>query len=224
MALVYIVEDDTDIREMETYALKSAGLSVDAFANSEAFFEMLSERLPDLVILDIMLPGEDGLSVLKKLREGHTTHAIPIMMVTAKTSEADRVKGLDSGADDYLIKPFGIMELVSRCKALLRRSNRLMTVLAYETIEMDDERHRVTADGQDVELTFKEYSLLKYLLENCGTTVTRERLMEAVWGFAFTGETRTVDMHIKTLRQKLGKYGARIETVRNVGYRIGEQI
>lgn len=221
MALVYIVEDDTDIREMETYALKSAGLSVDAFANSEAFFEMLSERLPDLVILDIMLPGEDGLSVLKKLREGHTTHAIPIMMVTAKTSEADRVKGLDSGADDYLIKPFGIMELVSRCKALLRRSNRLMTVLAYETIEMDDERHRVTADGQDVELTFKEYSLLKYLLENCGTTVTRERLMEAVWGFAFTGETRTVDMHIKTLRKKLGASGALILTVRNVGYQLG---
>ena len=181
MALVYIVEDDTDIREMETYALKSAGLSVDAFANSEAFFEMLSERLPDLVILDIMLPG----------------------------------------ADDYLIKPFGIMELVSRCKALLRRSNRLMTVLAYETIEMDDERHRVTADGQDVELTFKEYSLLKYLLENCGTTVTRERLMEAVWGFAFTGETRTVDMHIKTLRKKLGASGALILTVRNVGYQLG---
>ena len=221
MALVYIVEDDTDIREMETYALKSAGLSVDAFANSEAFFEMLSERLPDLVILDIMLPGEDGLSVLKKLREGHTTQAIPIMMVTAKTSEADRVKGLDSGADDYLIKPFGIMEMVSRCKALLRRSNRLMTVLAYETIEMDDERHRVTADGQDVELTFKEYSLLKYLLENCGTTVTRERLMEAVWGFAFTGETRTVDMHIKTLRKKLGRSGALILTVRNVGYQLG---
>ena len=221
MALVYIVEDDTDIREMETYALKSAGLSVDAFANSEAFFEMLSERLPDLVILDIMLPGEDGLSVLKKLREGHTTQAIPIMMVTAKTSEADRVRGLDSGADDYLVKPFGIMELVSRCKALLRRSNRLMTVLAYESIEMDDERHRVTENGRDVELTFKEYMLLKFLLENCGTTVTRERLMEAVWGFAFTGETRTVDMHIKTLRKKLGASGALILTVRNVGYQLG---
>ena len=221
MALVYIIEDDPDIREMETYARKSAGLSVDAFATSEAFFEMLSERLPDLVILDIMLPGEDGLSVLKKLREGHTTQAIPIMMVTAKTSEADRVCGLDSGADDYLVKPFGIMELVSRCKALLRRSNRLMTVLAYESIEMDDERHRVTENGRDVELTFKEYMLLKFLLENCGTTVTRERLMEAVWGFAFTGETRTVDMHIKTLRKKLGASGALILTVRNVGYQLG---
>ena len=221
MALVYIVEDDTDIREMETYALKSAGLSVDAFYDSETFFEALAKRLPDLVLLDIMLPGEDGLSVLKKLREGHATQAIPILMVSAKTSEADRVKGLDSGADDYLIKPFGIMELVSRCKALLRRANRLVPVLAYETVEMDDERHRVTVEGSDVELTFKEYALLKFLLENCGTTVTRERLMEAVWGFAFTGETRTVDMHIKTLRKKLGKAGALILTVRNVGYQLG---
>ena len=222
MALVYIVEDDTDIREMETYALKSAGLSVDAFANSEAFFEMLSERLPDLVILDIMLPGEDGLSVLKKLREGHTTQAIPIMMVTAKTSEADRVKGLDSGADDYLIKPFGIMEMVSRCKALLRRTHRsAAAVLRFGSIELDDSRHRVTVDEQETELTFKEYGLLKHLLSNIGTPVTRAQLMEAVWGFAFTGETRTVDMHIKTLRKKLGDAGNLIETVRNVGYRIG---
>ena len=221
MALVYIVEDDNDIREMETYALRSAGLSVDAFADSESFFATVSQRLPDLVLLDIMLPGEDGLSILKKLREGHTTQTIPIMMVSAKTSEKDRVKGLDSGADDYLIKPFGIMELVSRCKALLRRSNRLVTVLAYDTIEMDDERHRVTVDGNDVELTFKEYALLKFLLENSGTTVTRERLMEAVWGFAFTGESRTVDMHIKTLRKKLGAAGAHILTVRNVGYQLG---
>ncbi len=221
MALVYIVEDDNDIREMETYALRSAGLSVDAFTNSESFFATLSQRLPDLVLLDIMLPGEDGLSILKKLREGHTTQTIPIMMISAKTSEKDRVKGLDSGADDYLIKPFGIMELVSRCKALLRRSNRLVTVLAYDTIEMDDERHRVTVDGNDVELTFKEYALLKFLLENSGTTVTRERLMEAVWGFAFTGESRTVDMHIKTLRKKLGAAGAHILTVRNVGYQLG---
>ena len=221
MALIYIVEDDIDIREMETFALKSAGLSVDAFADSETFFAALSERLPDLVLLDIMLPGRDGLAVLKELRENPTTQAIPIMMVSAKTSEADRVRGLDSGADDYLVKPFGIMELVSRCKALLRRANRLLPVLAYETIEMDDERHRVTADGTDVELTFKEYALLKYLLENCGTTVTRERLMEAVWGFAFTGESRTVDMHIKTLRKKLGPSGALILTVRNVGYQLG---
>ncbi len=221
MALVYIVEDDTDIREMETYALKSAGLSVDAFAESEPFFRQLSERLPDLVLLDIMLPGEDGLTILKRLREGHVTQAIPIIMVTAKTSEIDRVTGLDSGADDYLVKPFGIMEMVSRCKALLRRSNRYVPVLAYKSIEMDDERHRVTVEGSDVELTFKEYALLKFLLENCGTTVTRERMMEAVWGFAFAGETRTVDMHIKTLRRKLGPAGTLILTVRNVGYQLG---
>ena len=221
MALVYIVEDDIDIREMETYALKSAGLSVEAFPDGESFFEKLAERLPDLIMLDIMLPGEDGLSVLKRLREGHTTQAIPIIMVTAKTSELDKVKGLDEGADDYLTKPFGIMEMVSRCKALLRRSNRHGAVLAYESIELDDARHRVTVDNKDVELTFKEYALLKYLLENSGTAVTRDRLMEAVWGFAFTGETRTVDMHVKTLRKKLGDSGALIMTVRNVGYQLG---
>lgn len=221
MALVYIVEDDLDIREMETYALKSAGFSTEAFAESGSFFLKLSERLPDLVLLDIMLPGEDGLSVLKRLREGHTTKNLPIILVTAKTSETDKVKGLDGGADDYLTKPFGVMEMVSRCKALLRRANRTGAVLAYETIEMDDARHRVTVEGRDVELTFKEYALLKYLLENCGTAITRDQLMEAVWGFAFTGETRTVDMHIKTLRKKLGVAGAFITTVRNVGYQLG---
>ena len=221
MALVYIVEDDLNIREMETYALKSAGLSVSAFCDSESFFLKLSERLPDLILLDIMLPGEDGLTVLNRLRENHTTQAIPIIMVTAKTSEIDKVKGLDAGADDYLTKPFGVMEMVSRCNALLRRSNRRSAVLAYDCIELDDARHRVTVASRDVELTFKEYALLKYLLENSGTAVSRDRLMEAVWGFAFTGETRTVDMHVKTLRKKLGEGGALIFTVRNVGYQLG---
>ena len=221
MALVYIVEDDIDIREMETYALKSEGFSVEAFPDSESFFEKLALRLPDLILLDIMLPGEDGLTVLKRLRRGHMTEAIPIIMITAKTSETDKVKGLDGGADDYLTKPFGIMEMVSRCKALLRRSNRHGAVLAYETIELDDARHRVSVEGKDVELTYKEYELLKYLLENTGTAVTRDRLMETVWGFAFTGETRTVDMHIKTLRKKLGSGGMLITTVRNVGYQLG---
>ena len=221
MALVYIVEDNIDIREMETYALKSEGLSVEAFPDSESFFLKLAVRLPDLVLLDIMLPGEDGLSVLRRLREGHATQAIPIIMITAKTSELDKVRGLDAGADDYLTKPFGIMEMVSRCKALLRRSNRHGAVLAYETIELDDARHRVTVEGKDVELTYKEYELLKYLLENSGTAISRDRLMETVWGFAFTGETRTVDMHIKTLRKKLGNGGALIMTVRNVGYQLG---
>ena len=221
MALVYIVEDDLDIREMETYALKSAGLSVAAFCDSESFYRKLAERLPDLILLDIMLPGEDGMQMLRKLRENRTTQAIPIIMVTAKTSELDRVKGLDAGADDYLCKPFGIMEMVSRCNALLRRSNRHSAVLAYGSIELDDARHRVTVDGQDVTLTYKEYVLLKFLLENSGAAVTRDELMQAVWGFAFTGETRTVDMHIKTLRKKLGAGGDLIKTVRNVGYQLG---
>ena len=221
MALVYIVEDDADIREIEAYALSSAGLSVESFPEGKAFFQAVRTRIPDLVLLDVMLPGEDGMTVLRHLRADAATQTVPIIMVTAKTSEADKVKGLDSGADDYLTKPFGIMELVSRCKALLRRAHRKSAVLAFESIELDDDRHRVTVDGRETELTFKEYGLLKFLLENSGTPVTRDRLMEAVWGFAFTGETRTVDMHIKTLRKKLGPAGALVETVRNVGYRIG---
>lgn len=221
MALVYIAEDDIDIREMEVYALRSAGFSVDAFPGGTSLLAALGKRIPDLVLLDIMMPGRDGLSILKELRADPETQAIPIIMVTAKTSEADTVKGLDSGADDYLTKPFGIMELVSRCKALLRRSRRKTSMLAFEPIELDDDRHRVTVNGQETELTFKEYGLLKYLLENRGAPVTRDQMMQAVWGFAFTGETRTVDMHIKTLRKKLGEAGNLIETVRNVGYRIG---
>ena len=221
MALVYIVEDDADIREMEAYALSSAGLSAESFPESKAFFQAVKNRIPDLVLLDVMLPGEDGMAILRRLRADAATQAIPIIMVTAKTSEADKVRGLDSGADDYLTKPFGVMELVSRCKALLRRAHRKSAVLAFESIEMDDDRHCVTVDGRETELTFKEDGLLKFLLENSGVPVTRDRLMEAVWGFAFTGETRTVDMHIKTLRKKLGPAGALIETIRNVGYRIG---
>ena len=221
MALVYIAEDDIDIREMEAFALKSVGLSVESFPEGASFLAAVKNRLPDLVLLDIMLPGADGLQILKALRSDPATQALPIIMVTAKTSEADKVKGLDSGADDYLTKPFGVMELVSRCKALLRRTHRQSTVLRFESIELDDDRHRVTVDGRETELTFKEYGLLKHLLEHRGTPVTRAQLMEAVWGFAFTGETCTVDMHIKTLRKKLGEAGDLVETVRNVGYRIG---
>ncbi len=221
MDRIYIVEDDADIREMEAYALSSAGFSVEAFEESTAFFAAARKQLPDLVLLDVMLPGTDGLAVLKRLRADPAACAIPIIMVTAKTAEADKVKGLDSGADDYLTKPFGVMELVSRCKALLRRAHRQTAVLSFGPIEMDDDRHRVTVDWQETELTFKEYGLLKYLLSNAGMSVTRDQLMEAVWGFAFTGETRTVDMHIKTLRKKLGSAGGLIETVRNVGYRLG---
>ena len=223
MERIYLVEDDPDIREMETYALNSAGLSVTPFDSAAPFFDALQRSHPDLVLLDVMLPGTDGMQILKRLRDDPDTQAIPIILVTAKTSEADKVRGLDSGADDYLTKPFGVMEMVSRCKALLRRAHRQSAVLAFDSIELDDARHCVTVDGREVELTFKEYGLLKYLLQNCGTAVTRDRLMESVWGFAFTGETRTVDMHIKTLRKKLGEAGQLIETVRNVGYKIGGQ-
>jgi two-component system alkaline phosphatase synthesis response regulator PhoP len=221
MERVYLVEDDPDIREMEAYALKSAGLSVTAFDSAAPFFAAIRDALPDLVLLDVMLPGMDGMQVLKRLRDDPETQAIPIIMVTAKSSEADKVKGLDSGADDYLTKPFGVMELVSRCRALLRRANRTAPSLSFGTIELDDACHRVTADGREIELTFKEYGLLKYLLEHRGTAVSRDMLMQAVWGFAFAGETRTVDMHVKTLRKKLGAAGECIETVRNVGYRLG---
>ncbi len=221
MERIFLVEDDPDIREMEAYALRSAGLSVTAFESAAPFFDALRTALPDLVLLDVMLPGMDGMQVLKKLRDDPATRTIPIIMVTAKTSEADKVRGLDSGADDYLTKPFGVMELVSRCKALLRRANRTAPSFSFDAIELDDETHRVTAGGREIELTFKEYGLLRYLLEHRGAAVTRDTLMQAVWGFAFAGETRTVDMHIKTLRKKLGPAGACIETVRNVGYRLG---
>lgn len=221
MPLVYIVEDDTDIREMESYALKNSGLDVEMLASGAALNDALKRQLPDLILLDIMLPDEDGLSILKRLRAEKETKELPIIMVTAKTTELDKVRGLDMGADDYLTKPFGIMELVSRVKALLRRTKRQTNELVYESITLDDERHLVTANGEPVELTYKEFELLKFLLQNCGTVVSRDRLMDAVWGFAFAGETRTVDMHIKTLRKKLGASGMLIVTVRNVGYRLG---
>lgn len=221
MPLVYIVEDDTDIREMESYALKNSGLDVEMLASGAALNDALKRQLPDLILLDIMLPDEDGLSILKRLRAEKETQELPIILVTAKTTELDKVRGLDMGADDYLTKPFGIMELVSRVKALLRRTRRQTNELTYETISLDAERHLVTADGEPVELTYKEFELLKFLLQNSGTVVSRDRLMDAVWGFAFAGETRTVDMHIKTLRKKLGESGMLIVTVRNVGYRLG---
>lgn len=221
MPLVYIVEDDTDIREMESYALKNSGLDVEMLASGAALNDALKRQLPDLILLDIMLPDEDGLSILKRLRAEKETQELPIILVTAKTTELDKVRGLDMGADDYLTKPFGIMELVSRVKALLRRTRRQTNELTYETISLDAERHLVTADGEPVELTYKEFELLKFLLQNSGTVVSRDRLMDAVWGFAFAGETRTVDMHIKTLRKKLGESGRLIVTVRNVGYRLG---
>lgn len=181
-------------------------------------------KSPDLIILDVMLPKEDGLSILATLRADTTTKHIPIMMVTAKTSEMDKVRGLDTGADDYITKPFGIMELVSRVKALLRRTSTVdkNATVSYGNVELSIEKHCVTVDNQVCELTYKEFELLRYLLENQGIVLSRDKIMERVWGFDYEGETRTVDMHIKTLRQKLGESGSMIKTVRNVGYKVGE--
>lgn len=222
MATIYIVEDDRNIREIETIALKNSGYNVEAFDLAKSFYRRLDERTPDLIILDVMLPDEDGLDILKKLRGRGDTKKLPILMVTAKSTELDKVRGLDMGADDYLAKPFGVMELVSRVKALLRRTKDEAEIksLRLGDIVMDGERRQVFVKDVQVDLTFKEYELLKYLIANQGIVLTREQIMGQVWGTYFEGETRTVDMHIKTLRQKLAEEGTRIRTVRNVGYVI----
>ena len=222
--LIYIVEDDTDIRELETYALKNSGYDVQSFSESKSFFRACTAELPQLVILDVMLPDFDGLSVLEKLRQDAITKSIPVILVTAKTSEMDKVKGLDMGADDYITKPFSVLELISRVRAILRRcsSDIKQEVITLGGIVFDDSKHIVTSDGEVCTLTFKEYELLKYLLKNKGMALTRENIILNVWGYDFEGESRTVDMHITTLRQKLGNCGNLIKTVRNVGYKAGE--
>lgn len=222
MAIIYIVEDDRNIREIESIALKNSGYTVEAFELAKPFFRRLEERTPDLILLDVMLPDEDGLNILKKLRNRGDTKKLPILMVTAKSTELDKVRGLDMGADDYLSKPFGVMELASRVKALLRRTKGENEEKFFRLgdIFMDGERRMVFVKDVPVELTFKEYELLKYLISNQGVVLTREQIMGRVWGTYFESETRTVDMHIKTLRQKLAEEGARIRTVRNVGYVI----
>ena len=221
---IYIVEDDADIRGMMTYALRNSGYEVEGFGDGKSFFEAVGARTPDLVLLDILLPGEDGLSLLSALRARPETKDLPIMMVTAKTTELDKVTGLDMGADDYLTKPFGIMELVSRVKALLRRTAPKEQAQVYRCgdVELDDSRHAVTVGGEPCILTYKEYELLKFLLINQDIVVSRENIISHVWGFDYGGESRTVDMHVKTLRQKLGESGALIKTVRNVGYKLGK--
>ena len=220
MALIYIVEDDNNISEIESFALKNSGFHVEEFPDAKAFFERLGEKLPNLVLLDVMLPDEDGLSVVAKLRKRSDTRKLPVIMVTAKTTEIDKVKGLDLGADDYLAKPFGVMELISRVKALLRRSDGMSEekILSVGEISLDVERHTVKVAGESCELTYKEYELLKLLLANAGIVTSREVILDRVWGTDFEGESRTLDMHIKTLRQKLKESGQRIKTVRNVGY------
>lgn len=226
MSVVFVVEDDTNIREIERYALKNSGYEVETFESGAELFQRLKEEIPSLILLDIMLPGESGLDILAKIRGTAETSRIPIIMVTAKTSELDKVKGLDLGADDYISKPFGVMELVSRVKALLRRSNPVQdeAQLMLGDIYIDNDRHAVLVGGKPCELTFKEFELLKYLIINRGIVLSRDKLMNQVWGFEYEGESRTVDMHIKTLRQKLGDAGHYIKTVRNVGYMIEEQV
>lgn len=222
MSEIFIVEDDVNIREIERYALTNSGYQVEEFGTGTQLFLRLQEHLPALILLDIMLPNEDGMDILKKIRSNKETAEIPVIMVTAKSTELDKVKGLDSGADDYMTKPFGIMELISRVKALLRRTSKAQdeTVIEYKNIVIDNDKRSVLADGSSCELTFKEYELLKYLLINKGIVLSRDKIMNQVWGFDYEGETRTVDMHIKTLRQKLGEYGSIIKTVRNVGYMV----
>ena len=222
MALIYIVEDDQNIREIESFALKNSGYQVQGFECAKDFYHQLAEKTPDCILLDIMLPDEDGLEIVRKLRAIPDTKKVPVMMVTAKTTEIDKVKGLDIGADDYITKPFGVMELISRVKALLRRSMNTEEekFLSAGDIFLDGEKHMVYVNDEPCELTFKEYELLKVLMKNAGNVMTREILMDRVWGTSYEGESRTLDMHIKTLRKKLGVSGEYIKTVRNVGYRL----
>lgn len=219
---IYIVEDDKNIREIEMFALKNSGYAVEEFENAKSFFSRTVEKVPDLVLLDIMLPDMDGLEIVKKLRSRPDTVRVPIILVTAKTTELDKVKGLDIGADDYLTKPFGVMELISRVKALLRRSRSLQDdkQLVLGDITLDSERREVHVGGELCELTFKEFELLKLLMVNAGIVLHRDTIMSDVWGTDYEGESRTLDMHIKTLRQKLGEAGNMIKTVRNVGYKM----
>lgn len=221
--MIYCVEDDRSIRELVIYTLKSIGYEAIGFDKAEPFYKELENKLPDLVLLDIMLPGEDGIKILKKLKASSKLRHIPVIMLTAKSAEYDKVLGLDSGADDYITKPFGIMEFLSRVKAVLRRSGNVSnpSEISVGRLTMYIDKHVVIADGKEVALTFKEFELLKYLMENAGIVLTRDKLLEEVWGYEYEGETRTLDVHIRTLRQKLGEAGAVIETVRGVGYKIG---
>ena len=221
--MIYLVEDDASIRELVAYALNNSGFEAEGFAAPADFWKAMEHRRPQLVLLDIMLPGEDGLQILKKLRSAPATRRLPVIMVTAKGSEYEKVMGLELGADDYIPKPFGMMELVARVKAVLRRSGSLPQEEAVSAgpIRIFPEEHRVEVDGREVALTLKEYELLSMLLRNRGVVLTRDRLLEEIWGYSFDGENRTVDVHIRRLREKLGPAGDLIETVRGVGYKIG---
>lgn len=223
--MIYIVEDDLNIGEIESYALKNAGYEVELFSTGAGLYEGLKSKTPDLIILDIMLENESGIDILANIRNNENNDNIPVIFVTAKNSEIEKVKVLDAGADDYITKPFGIMEFTSRVKAVLRRFNvtqvQKKKILSCEKIIMDESKREVMTDDKICVLTYKEFELLKYLILNKGIVLSRDKIMEKVWGFDFQGESRTVDMHIKTLRQKLGETGSVIKTVRNVGYKIG---
>ena len=221
---IYYVEDDTSIRELVLYALKTAEFQVMGFENAASFYKRMKEHQPDLILLDIMLPDEDGVSILKKLKSRPDTENIPVIMMTAKSSEYDKVLGLDSGADDYITKPFGVMELISRVKAVIRRSDRSKgsagEVLKIGELVLDEQKHEVYARGQAVSLTFKEFELLSYLMKNRGLVLSRDKILNTIWNYEYEGESRTVDVHIGSLRQKLGTCGDFIKTIRGIGYKI----
>ena len=222
--LIYIVEDDTAIKELESYALINSEFSVEGFERGKELFDALTKKIPALILLDIMLPDEDGIHILKKIRSTTAYRDIPIIMVTAKTTEIDAVKGLDMGADDYITKPFGVMELVSRVKAVLRRAQKAehQQILIYKNIVIDEAQHKVFVDDEEIELTFKEYEVLKLLIINKGIVLTRDRIMETIWGYDFEQGNRTVDVHIQSLRKKIKGAGVHIKTIRNVGYKVGD--
>ena len=224
--MIYCVEDDSAIRDIEVYALRSTGIEAEGLENGEQLFEAIAKRVPELIILDVMLPGEDGLEILKRIRFSALTRSVPVIMATARGEEYDKITGLDSGADDYLVKPFGMMEMVSRVRAVLRRSGggeSAQKLLTLGSLALDPASHTVTVNGQAVTLTLKEFEILRTMMAKPGVVFTRDRLLSEVWGTDYDGETRTVDVHIRTLRQKLGDAGALIGTVRGVGYRMEAQ-
>ena len=220
--MIWCVEDDASIRDIEVYALQSTGLEARGFEDGTSFWEALQKQRPELVVLDVMLPGIDGIELLRRMKSSPELDSIPVVMATAKGTEYDKIQGLDLGADYYIAKPFGVMELVSCVKAVLRRCapKQVEHLLKASGLIVNLDQHTVTADGERVALTFKEFELLRLFLSHPGMALTRDQLMEEIWGTDYLGESRTVDMHIRTLRQKLGKYGDMIETVRNVGYRL----
>ena len=223
--MIYCVEDERNIRELLVYTLGTTGFEAKGIRDGKELRKALKEEIPQLILLDIMLPGEDGYSILEKLKSNQETRDIPVIMVTAKEAEYDKVRALDSGADDYITKPFGMMEFIARVKAVLRRAAKQAgkKEYTYKGLTIHVDRHQVFDRERAVELTLKEFELLRYLMENQGIVLSREQILEKIWGYEYAGETRTVDVHIRTLRQKLGDSGFLIETVRGVGYRIGDK-